>query len=203
VVVGGLALAGGLIMAGASCETPAPPEQPDPENIDDVIRSAAATDEALVALLAATPKNDPTQAAVLDHPVPGGVLPGSPAAEFAWHVTQSTGARAPAPAGERGSGREPAWAAALERLGFVGVAHAHGAPMNGRGYLLVVSNAAGAPLLRVFTDKLAYTPGDAVWGSMVKAGTLRAVVINAVFENNRIAEGGGPFQGVPSDFTVE
>ncbi len=75
-------------------------------------------------------------------------------------------------------------------------AHAHGAPVNGRAYLLTFMTASNAKLLRVFTTELQYLPDTAAWETL--SGSVDAVgvtITNAIFEQNRVAQGGGPFVG--------
>jgi hypothetical protein len=87
-------------------------------------------------------------------------------------------------------------------LGPVRAAHAHGAPMNGRGYLLVLSGPEGEVLARVFTTALSYTPDAATWDALSAEGSpITAVVTNAVFADGRVAPDGGPFAGEPITFT--
>jgi hypothetical protein len=75
--------------------------------------------------------------------------------------------------------------------------------VNGRAYFLEVTTKGGAAVARVFTTLLEYTPDDAVWSAMKASGEpLTATIVSAIFENNRIAEDGGPFAGQPASFSV-
>lgn len=144
--------------------------------LEDVIYEGGATDEALTALLAAAPKVDAAQAAVLDTPAEGAALPGDPAPELAWHVGGG-GARALRP---------------------------HGDPINGRAYFLAFSTPERQGVVLVFTTRLTYTPDAAAWATLRAAGgPITARLVNAVFENNRIAPEGGPFVGGPVTFSIE
>ncbi|WP_437808016.1 hypothetical protein [Sorangium sp. So ce1078] len=184
-------------------------------NLDDVIYEGGATDEALIALLAAEPKDEPSQGTAFDAPEDGATLPGDAAPELTFHVAgaaQRTAPRAaPAPrsagaapgAREAGAAGASLWAEVGALLGPVRAAQAHGTPINGRAYFLVFSTAEREGLLRVFTTKLSYTPDAAAWEKLRAAGApLTVSVLNAVFENNRIVQGGGPFTGEPVSFSV-
>ncbi|AUX24735.1 hypothetical protein SOCEGT47_052740 [Sorangium cellulosum] len=210
------ALASGVLYAGAcggghdggSSGTSAGAE------LDDVIYEGGATDEALVALLAAEPKTDASQGTAFDAPEDGAALPGDTAPELSFHVGGAAIRTAPpaGPALRRAAGALPAardggapvWAELGALLGPVRAARAHGTPINGRAYFLVFSTEAREGLLRVFTTKLSYTPDAAAWDKLRSAGAPITVhVTNAVFENNRIAPGGGPFAGEPVTFSIE
>ncbi|WP_437478536.1 hypothetical protein WME75_30480 [Sorangium sp. So ce1014] len=184
-------------------------------DVDDVIYEGGATDEALLALLAAAPKDEPSQGTVFDAPAEGATLAGDAAPELTFRVAGAAQWRAPgaAPAlrfagaapgaGDSGAAGASLWAEVGALLGPVRAARAHGTPINGRAYFLVFSTAEREGLLRVFTTKLSYTPDAAAWEKLRAAGApITASVINAVFENNRIVQGGGPFPGEPVSFSV-
>ncbi|WP_437874975.1 hypothetical protein [Sorangium sp. So ce513] len=185
----------------------------------DVIYEGGATDEALDVLLAATPKDDPAQGTVFDAPEDGATLPGDAPPELTFHIAGAAQGAAPraAPALRRAAGgaavdpraREPgaatspAWADLGALLGPARAAQAHGTPVNGRAYLLVFSTPGHEGLLRVFTTRLSYTPDAAAWDKLRAAGAPITVdVTNAIFENNRIVQGGGPFAGEPVTFSI-
>ncbi|WP_437934858.1 hypothetical protein [Sorangium sp. So ce341] len=183
----------------------------------DVIYEGGATDEALDALLAADPKDEPSQGTVFDAPEDGAAVPGDAAPALTFHVAGAARWTAPgaAPAlgvagawpgvpeaGAPAAGASP-WAELGALLGPVRAARAHGMPINGRAYFLVFSTAEREGLLRVFTTKLSYTPDAAAWDKLRAAGgPITVSVLNAVFENNRIVQGGGPFTGEPVTFSV-
>jgi hypothetical protein len=165
----------------------------------DVIFEAEATDEALEALLAATDVDDPTQAARLVAPSAGATLDASTPAKFSWTVGASASLL---PARER-SVATTAWAELAALLGPVRSAHAHGTPVNGRGYLLVIEDAEGTTAQRVFTLAFDHTPSASAWEKLAAAPQpLRASVRSAIFENNRIATDGGPWSGPSTEFTI-
>ncbi|XXX73587.1 hypothetical protein WMF30_38685 [Sorangium sp. So ce134] len=206
------ALVSGAMYAGACGHDHG--DAPSVPELADVIYEGGATDEALDALLGAEPKDEPSQGTVFDAPEDGATLPGDVAPELTFHVAGTAQRTAPgaAPAlGLAGAGpgaREPGaagaspWAELGALLGPVRAAQAHGTPINGRAYFLVFT-AAERELLRVFTTKLSYTPDAAAWDKLRAAGgPITVSVLNAVFENNRIVQGGGPFTGVPVTFSV-
>ncbi|WP_437606012.1 hypothetical protein WMF20_33855 [Sorangium sp. So ce834] len=202
------ALASAAMYVGACGheDTPALPE------LADVIFEGGATDEALDALLAVDPKDEPSQGTVFDAPEDGTSVPGDAAPELTFHVAGAARWTAPgaAPAlgfagarpGAPAAGASP-WAELGALLGPVRAAQAHGMPINGRAYFLVFSTSGREGLLRVFTTKLSYTPDAAAWDKLRAAGgPITVSVLNAVFENNRIVQGGGPFAGEPVTFSV-
>ena len=161
------------------------------DDLSDVIYEGGATDEALIALLAQTPKSDPAQAVGLVAPTEGETLGAATPFAFSWAVG-SASRRAPG---------------ALERaIGFlfrVREAHAHGTPISGRAYFLVCSTASNEKLLRVFTTALTYTPSADAWAKLVAAGApIRVDIVIAIFESNRVADGGGPYGGTPRTFQI-
>lgn len=168
----------------------------------DVIYEAEATDEALDALLAATPKDEPAKAAVIDAPTDAEVVAAAAPIAFTWH----DGATARIEI-------RPSNDSVLERLGMrlleralsnVRPAYAHGVPVNGPAYFLVLSTADDPELVRVFTLATSYTPDATVWQKIVGAGKpITATVESAQFEENRVLQDGGPWVSEPVSFTVE
>lgn len=87
---------------------------------------------------------------------------------------------------------------------IIPVAHAHGTPISGRAYFLVISSEDNPKLLRVFTTKTEFTPDENLWTTLKSGkGELSAIITNAVFDENRIAQGGGPFEGVKIHFKIQ
>ena len=186
---------------------------------DDVIFEGGATDEALAALLAGEVTDDAAQAAYLTTPVEGASVPTSSPLTFAWRVgPPPSGALRTVPGRRFGNGSPrpdvgPSRFSVLEPPSSPGgdlmawlaparVAYAHGAPVNGRGYLLVIQDAEGRVLRRVFTLDLTHTPAVADWSTLTQTpGILRASVLGAVFEDNRVATDGGPWQGPETAFS--
>jgi hypothetical protein len=177
----------------------------------DVLFEAEATDEALEALLAATPIDDPSQAAQLTAPEASAALNSETPARFSWTVGP-TASLAPShmdgldlddATAQRGGPELRWWSELTALVGPVREAHAHGTPVNGRGYLLVVENAEGEAVHRVFTLALEHTPSSDAWQQLAsQPQPLRASVLNAIFENNRIASEGGPWQGPALELTI-
>lgn len=202
------AIAPATLCTGAcgSDGTPAAPSS-SAVDLDAVVYEGGATDEALRALLSATPTSDPAQAAVFSSPTNGASLPADPPPKLTWHLGGATGRLTPrAPhGGARVASAVPTVQAALHRLlRAVPAARAHGAPINGRAYFLVFSAANGEAALRVFTTRLDYTPDAAAWAKLgAVGGPITATALNAVFENNRVVSGEAPSEGEPVEFTIQ
>jgi hypothetical protein len=194
------------------------------EGYEDVAYEGDTTDEALVSLVAALEQGtveDPARSAVLDAPVEE--VPAAPPPTFTWHVGAES--RGEAPSGARHAALPPAEPepgpglrllelpaprpgtplelALQAALSGVPSAHAHGDPFNGHGTLLSVTSSSNPKLARVFTGASTWTPSAAVWQAIVEAGgTLTVTLVGADFDQNRIAEGGGPFEGSTTTFTI-
>ena len=169
----------------------------------DVVFEADATDEALDAMLAAADVDDPTQAARLVQPAAGATLDAATPAAFSWTVGLEARVAPPRAPGLQGLPSPSAWAELAALLGPVREAHAHGTPVNGRGYLLVVVDAEGATVHRVFSLAFEHTPSAEAWAQLAAAPQpLRASVRSAIFENDRVASDGGPWQGPAIELTI-
>lgn len=176
----------------------------------DVLFEGDTTDEALVALDSAldqkAPVDDPTRAPVLDMPT-GATLPKTPIPTFTWHVGGTT-RQSPhdlhAPTLLRLPKSTSTFRSALgEFFGPVKAAHAHGDPLVGPATFLVFSTATNPKLARVFTNLTSYTPAQAVWDKLIAAKTeITLSLVGAEFDNNRLADGGGPVQGTKFVFTI-
>ncbi|WP_437522804.1 hypothetical protein WME79_32440 [Sorangium sp. So ce726] len=177
-------------------------------SLADVIFEGGATDEALEELLAVDAKDEPAQGTVFDAPEDGAMVPGEAALELTFHVAGAAQRTAPRAAPELRLATAAAPGASIVAelgalLGPARAAWAHGTPINGRAYFLVFTTAERELLLRVFTTKLSYTPDAAAWDKLRAAGVpITVSVISALFENNRIVQGGGPFTGEPVTFTI-
>jgi hypothetical protein len=184
----------GLVLSG--CESPAnplPPTSTEPD-ISGVVYEGLATDEALVILLGFEAQSDPAQNVVCDYPAAKMSLPAATAATFAWHIGESARLWPPS---------LHDWALAVDAMITPRQAHAHGAPINGRGYFLVFSTPSAPKLLRVFTTELTYTPDATAWATLVAAGgPISLTITNAIFEDNRVAQDGGPFAGPGISFSI-
>lgn len=184
----------GIVLSG--CESPANPSMPastDPD-IEGVVYESLATDEGLVALLGQQAASDPAQNAIFDLPITQMSLPAASAATFAWHIGESATLSPP-------SLRK--WAFDVDSILGPRQAYAHGAPINGRGYFLVFSTPAAPKLLRVFTTNLTYTPDATAWATLVSAGVpISLTITNAIFEDSRVAQDGGPYAGPAISFII-
>lgn len=187
----------------------------------EVIYEEEATDEALEALLEAPVVEDAAESAYITSPADGDALAASTPPTFEWQVgPEETGSLSTNPDQRFGFVRPPSdahWSTpdSAEVLSTVapslfGVfapaqpAHAHGTPVNGRGYLFVIEDASGTKVHRVFTLGLEHTPTQAAWdGIAASEGPFKASVTNAIFEANKVVEQGGPFEGPAIGFTIE
>jgi hypothetical protein len=187
---------------------------------DDVIYQGAVTDEALVSLESALqqspPADVPSQAPTLDTPA-AAMLPKTPIPEFTWHVGPSVSVppallRVPGLHGERAghpsqpwmtaSAPQP-WAGFFELFGPIRSAHAHGTPYTGPATYLVFSTPANAKLVRVLTSNTTFTPSQAAWDKMASVGApITLKLTGAIFQDNRIAQDGGPYKGTEFTFTI-
>lgn len=192
ILVAGFSSVPGLIVSGCGTDPAAPAITT--ADVSDVIYEGLGTDEALIVMLAMQAQSKPAQSAVVDTPAAEMVLPSATAPTFAWHIGEV--ARGPKQS-------FPRWASTLRSLVEVREAHAHGAPVNGRGYFLVFSTAGAPKWLRVFTTDLTYTPDAAAWAKLNTAkGPITLTIMNAIFENNRVAQDGGPFMGPSVSFSI-
>jgi hypothetical protein len=195
-------------------------------DIGDVVLEGAVTDETFVALESAldqgAPVDDVAQGGVLDAPLDGAELPRAPAALFRWHFGATAG-RAPAAAAGRlaarqapspsGWGLSPArealvaievFAAPLrELIGPIRSARAHGTAYTGTATYLRFSVDSDPKLVEVFTSNTSYTPAPDLWEKLTGAGKpITLSLVSAVFEENRVAQDGGPFAGSTVTLTV-
>lgn len=89
-------------------------------------------------------------------------------------------------------------AAPLTFTWTAGAVPRHGDPVNGPAYLLVFATDSEPALLRVFTTEETYTPDADAWATVTGAGApVTVTVTTALFEQNRVAQGGGPWIGPP------
>jgi hypothetical protein len=193
---------------------------------EDVVFEGGATDEALDALVMASLVDDPSSAANFTAPTDGVVVPATSAPTFTWKLGPVASAT-PALSGSRyardhsapfdangaspfeHSRGAPLW---LEHVASRGIgmllagvppAYAHGTPTSGPAYFLLFTTSTNDKLLRVFTSSTSYTPDDSAFGKLKGAGgTITAVITNAQFDQNRIAQDGGPWKGTAITFTV-
>jgi hypothetical protein len=90
-----------------------------------------------------------------------------------------------------------------EFFGPIKAACAHGEPLVGPGTFLTFSTATNPKVVRVLTSLTSYTPAQAEWDKLIAANAeMTLSLIGADFDLNRIADGGGPFQGTKFVFTI-
>lgn len=183
------------LYAGA-CSSDSNGEDEDSENpaLADVQYAGTANDEGLEALLDAAAVSDAAKGPVITAPSEAADVH-SPAS-FNFHLA-GTSALNNVPCAPSGAVRELRQLWSAERL-----AHAHGAPMNGAGYLLTFASAAEPKLLRVFSTQTTYAPSSADWAKLTAAGAITLIVTAATFEEGRIITDGGPFVSAALHFTA-
>jgi hypothetical protein len=215
--VAGTTALGIALFAGCSDDSGSGGSPPD-ENAD-VIYVNGMTDEALEALLDGELKTDVEKTAAFTWPEPGAALAPSEPFEFCWHIGP-VAANEPAnsqnrfgalpqdvlmPVRSEKAQRETGIATGLLKSLLNGVpsAHAHGTPVDGPGYFLVISTESDPKFLRVFTNSFDYKIEPADWDRMKAVGAeMTAKVIWADFETNRVLNDGGPWDGTPVTFTI-
>lgn len=161
-------------------------------SLADVLFQVSGGDEALSALLAATPQLKAPQAPIVDNPQPGVTLPATPTT-LTWHDGDVAQARPPRPGPQRPAFDLPDW--------LVAPALAHGPSLNGRAYLLVIASDKDPKLVRVFTQASSWLPAANTWQKLQAAGgKLTLTVTSAVFEGNAVTQ--GPFASQAVTFQV-
>ncbi len=165
-----------------------------------------ASHPALDALLAAPQVDDGLQAVHLIEPVDGEMLDANTPVTFRWRVGPGA-ARLQTPVVPRSSMLaglsevvEPPLELSLSLMQSLvsplRTAHAHGPPISGRGYYLVAQDEEGVSRYRLWTTALEHTPGDIDWKILAEAsGTVRITVVNALFHDDVVVQGGGPWAG--------
>jgi len=198
-----------LLLASCSSNSDDATAHHDPageQDIENVIYVGGVTDEALVRLLAVTPKNDPRQAVIIDSPDFGTPLSKDSPATLQFHLASQM-TRAPGLL-LRPTSTAPKWQRPLHEflrlLAPEGVAHAHGAAYNGAAYYLVITGADSKPVLQVFSSQTSFTPEALDWQHLADAPQpLTLQITSAVFDTNSIPADGGPFVGGEFSFRIE
>jgi len=193
-----------LAPLSAACSSDSSDEPALPQDgVDDVVYVGGTTDEALVQMLDRTPKDVAAERLVIDSPEAGAVLTASEPATIAFHGGSSGRAAPPrdyAPLGFR----ERAWTDLKQLFGPERAAHAHGTPYSGTGYFLVLDDARGNAVLRVFTSQTSYAIDSATWFALADVDQpLHLTITSAFFEENGIPADGGPFVGADVRFSIE
>jgi hypothetical protein len=195
-----------MLLLGCSNESDDATNEPaGPADISNVIYAGGTTDEALLRLLDAAPKDEPQQYVIVDAPDLSEPLSPDTAPTFELHLA-SEARHVPAPRALPAP--PPVWQRALREvlqlLGPPRVAHAHGVPYNGTAYYLVISDADAKPQLQLFTGKTSYTPETDVWQKLAQAKQpLTLTIISGFFEDNDIPADGGPFVGGTFELRIE
>jgi hypothetical protein len=186
----------------------------------DVVYDGEATDEALLRLLERTPRDVASRRLALDGLGSNVILSSAAPPQFSFHVATGRAELTRSPTSNSGTQRRssligaaarpaapwfsPRFASELTAV-FLPIreAHAHGAPLNGPGFLLVVSDGAGTERLRVFTTHTAYTPPLQLWQAVAsEPGTLNLSINWAIFDQNDIPADGGPFIGASASLQI-
>jgi hypothetical protein len=199
-----LCAAASAALYSASCSSGGAESEEGNADLEDVIYQGGTNDEALEQLLAGKASESATRSPVFDSPTEGAALDGAAAPMFSWH----SGASAALPSLPTWSFAAPAARSVTsplaELFGPARAAHAHGAPFNKTGYLLVFSTPADDKLVRVFTGETSYTPDTAAWEKIHTAGgTITVSITSGVFTENNIDSDGGPYKGKALTFMVK
>jgi len=163
----------------------------------DAVYQGTATDEGLTAFEAVPAKDDAAKGTTVTAPANGAKVAAAAPAKLEWKAPTALFDRSPSSSGTRTSRYRAPFP--LEGLRS---AHAHGAPMNGRAYLLVLKSG-GTSVVRVFTTDTSYTPDNATWTMVKTAKSITATISSALFDNNNVVQGSGPFVGTASSLTIE
>ena len=207
----------GSVCKGSGSTGGAGGDEGDPALVD-VVFVGEASDEALGALLAATPLTTPTTLVPsFTFPTNNAMVPSSPAPVFTFARGAKGASLSPEPARfidpldlhrEQRAPEKTAFARAAGSLvhallSGIPEAYAHGTPMSGPGYFLLFMTSKNDKLLRVFTAATDYTPDAAALGKLQGAGeAIHAVITTADFDQNRVAPDGGPYKGTEIVFTL-
>jgi hypothetical protein len=201
------ALVLGLASIGCSSDGESDPHDESPiTGLDDVIFVGRATDEALAHLLDRTVEDSEAQRMVFDSPEASAVLSKDEPTAFTYRyaITGKLEHRRAPEVYTPLPFRERALRDLRNLFGPIRDAHAHGTPFNGFGYFLELTDAGGASVLRIFTDETTYTADSLVWSALADASQpLTLTLVTAIFEENKVPAGGGPFVGGSVEFSVE
>lgn len=169
-----------------------------------VVFEGDANDEALAKLEASKPTTDVAKGPTFTSPSPDTKLPPTPLPTFAWKASVSAAVERPAKRAFAWSERvRPPAPLARFPFGAERAAAAHGAPLNGRAYLVAFSAAGNEPVLRVFTSATTYAPDAAAWAKLRGAtGTITATITTASYDVNNLVQDTPIVTGPPLTFTV-
>jgi hypothetical protein len=197
-----LTLATSVALYAGACssdgEPSNPAEGPNDVDLEGVVYLGAANDEGLALLLDASAKASP--APRFTSPEAGAMLEAP--TTFSYHAGEGARLEA-APDGASARSSQRLARELLQLIGRERSALAHGAPMNGPGYLLTFASSDDPKVLRVFTDQTTYLPSAEEWQMLVAASDELTVSVRlAVFDEGRLAAGGGPFESAPLAFSI-
>jgi hypothetical protein len=194
-----------LLLAGCSDDTGKNDDEGG-ANLEGVVYVGRTTDEALEYLLDRMPKDSEAQRLVIDSPAADATLSKDEPSLISYH-NAVTGQLEGRPA--RSRYLAPSWSLRARTdlanlFGPVRAAHAHGTPFSGLAYFLEVNDADGNHGLRVFTDEGNYMPESEAWSALAGLSQpLRLTIISAIFEENEVPAGNGPYLGGSIEFRVE
>jgi hypothetical protein len=197
-----LTLAASVAVYAGACSSDGEPSHPagGPDEIDleGVVYLGGANDEGLELLLDATAKASP--APRFTSPEAGATLEAP--TTFSYHAGEGSSLEA-APRDTTARSSRSFAREFAQLIGSEQSALAHGAPMNGPGYLLTFASVDDPKVLRVFTDQTAYLPSAEEWEKLVAANDELTVSVRfAAFDEGRLAPGGGPFESAPLAFSI-
>jgi hypothetical protein len=151
------------------------PSGPDPA-LAGVVFVGGADEPALEQLVTAPPPGDMANGVVIDAPSNDSILNAATVITFRWHSP---------------GGTEPA-------------AHADTGTMSGAGYFLTFGTDLKSEVLRVFTTETSYTPDAEAWKTLSADMIWTELsIVSAVFQDDQIVPGEGPFEGAPVFFCLD
>lgn len=178
-----------------------------PDPYEDVTFEGDATRAALVALLEDQAQSDNERAAWMTLPADGTELPLSTPSKFSWRVGP------PMPEGKR-LGPQLLLGAQVQELprardllhplpsGTRLTPRQASTKLNGAGYLLLIADAEGFDIHRVFTTSLEHTPTAEDWAKIsAHDPPFEACVVSGTFEDDVIVD--GPWDGPWIAFTIK
>jgi hypothetical protein len=198
----------GLVTLGCSDDEEHGHGEENPDLEDVVYAGDRVTDEALVYLLDRTPEDREAHRLVIDSPEADATLSKEEPTTIAYRPAVSgrleRQRRSDLEYATAPTWRQRAWHDLVGLIGPIKEAHAHGTPFNGLAYFLTITDADGASALRIFTHEISYTPTAEEWASLADVPQpLELSIISAIFEENEIVSGSGPWVGGSVEFSVE
>lgn len=163
----------------------------DGHGVEDVLLFGDVTDETMMgmanALEAAEPVVSSLKSPTLDYPLNDESLTAGTIPTFTWHVGASSDAARTVSGASGPMATEPA----------------HGDPFSGYATYLEFMIGMDAPMTEVLTSELSWTPSQEVWDTFVAADQpIMLMLIGAEFEQDRVIQDGGPYEGSVIEFEV-